>query len=57
MTRGWTRFALCALVAATICDVAAHLRRRRLTDRTSKHDAIATWEDEGGALPMGRHLS
>jgi hypothetical protein len=53
MNRAWSKLALCALVVVTIYDVMAYGGRRVRTDRTSKKEALSTWEDEGGALPTG----
>ena len=50
MTRRFARYALYFLVLAAILDASLH-RKRKSTGVRSQHEALMTWEDEGGGLP------
>jgi len=56
MSRLWTKFALCMLVVAAVCDATSHHRRRRQGEKTAHKEALMDWEQEGGALPNGPPL-
>ena len=51
MTRSLARLALCALALYLVADLRRHRRRRH--DHSMHHEALMTWEDEGGAMPIG----
>jgi hypothetical protein len=43
------KYAIIALVAATFADLVRYRREQRA--RASRHEALQTWEGEGGAVP------
>lgn len=50
MTRTFAKYALYLLALAAILDASLH-RKRKSTRVRSQHEALSTWEDEGGGLP------
>jgi hypothetical protein len=50
MTRRFAKYALYLLVFAALLDAGLH-RKRKSTSVRSQHEALMTWEDEGGGLP------
>ena len=50
MTRMIAKFALYALVAVAVVDMARYRRRER--SRLARKEALMTWEEEGGSLPF-----